>query len=274
MAEVRSFRAAARAHIDLLVYQDAIAGASGAAAILASRPKAGYVLITVLPECRRRGLGTALYHRVSRWLADHDVHEIDAPIPEDDPASLRFAERRGFVEVECNSGLVLELQGVDPPPIDPPTGVEIATWAERPELAPQLYEVACESFPDVPGDEDRMMESYDDWMRIHMQGSGDRPEATFVALAGDEVIGYAKFSLTAAQPEVAHHDMTGVKRAWRGRGVAGALKRAEIAWAKGEGFTHLRTHNEVRNEPIRRLNERLGYRPEPGRILMRGPVAR
>jgi hypothetical protein len=29
----------------------------------------------------------------------------------------------------------------------------------------------------------------------------------------------------------------------------------------------------MRNEPIRRLNARLGYRPEPGRIFLLGPLA-
>ena len=107
---------------------------------------------------------------------------------------------------------------------------------------------------------------------MDMQGAGDRPKATFVALAGDEVVGYAKLSLSNARPGVAMHDMTGVRRAWRGRGIAGALKRAEIAWAKRNGFTRLETMNEERNEPIRRLNERHGYRPEPGKIVVRGPV--
>src|SRR5207247_11101298 len=111
------------------------------------------------------------------------------------------------------------------------------------------------------------------WLGNDMQGSGDRPEATFVALAGHEVVGYAKFSLTDAQPTVAYHDLTGVKRGWRGRGIAGALKRAEIAWAKRVGYERLSTTNEVRNEPIRRLNERLGYRPAPGRIFLRRPLA-
>ena len=31
--------------------------------------------------------------------------------------------------------------------------------------------------------------------------------------------------------------------------------------------------NEIRNEPIRRLNKRLGYREAPGRIIVRGPLA-
>ena len=67
--------------------------------------------------------------------------------------------------------------------------------------------------------------------------------------------------------------MTGVKRSWRGRGIAGALKRAQITWAKEQGYERLATPNELRNEPIRRLNARLGYREAPGRVMMRGPLA-
>jgi GNAT superfamily N-acetyltransferase len=106
-----------------------------------------------------------------------------------------------------------------------------------------------------------------------MGGPGDKPEATFVALVQGEVVGFSKFSLTEAQPTVAFHDLTGVRRAWRGRGIGGALKRTQIAWAKERGYERLSTMNEERNEPIRKLNERYGYRPVPGRIFVRGPVA-
>jgi mycothiol synthase len=169
--------------------------------------------------------------------------------------------------------MILDLATIEPPAIDLPAGVEIATWAERPDLVRGIYEVACEAFPDIPGAEEDLMEPFDDWLAHEMHGSGDRPEATFLALAGGEVVGYSKFSLTAAQPTTAHHDMTGVKRAWRGRGIAGALKSAQIAWAIEQGYERLATQNELRNEPIRRLNARLGYRPAPGRITMRGPLA-
>jgi GNAT superfamily N-acetyltransferase len=273
MANVESFKKGSISYVDLIAYQDGTPGGCVAGAILRSRPRNPYVLLTVLSERRRRGLGTALYRALSEWLRPQGVHELHGPVSEDDAESLAFAERRGFVEIARDSRMILELGSFEPPSVDPPEGIEIITWAERPELASGLYEVACESFPDVPGDEDRKMESYDDWLRIHMQGSGDRPDATFVALADSEVIGYAKFSLTEAQPTVAIHDMTGVKRAWRGRGVAGALKRAELAWAKRAGFERLQTTNEVRNEPIRRINQRLGYRAEPGRVTMRGPLA-
>jgi GNAT superfamily N-acetyltransferase len=135
-----------------------------------------------------------------------------------------------------------------------------------------MYEVACEAYPDVPGESEEEMAPFEEWLSRDLQGFGDPPEATFIALAGDEVVGYAKFSISNARPGVAHHDMTGVLRSWRRRGIAGALNRAEIRWAKENGYTRLETGNEHRNEPIRRFNERHGYWPEPGTIELRGPV--
>lgn len=273
MGEAESFKSAMREYQDYLAFAEREPVGSAVVAISPRRPDEGFLLLTVLPSRRRRGAGTGLYRAASGWLAAHGITDIGAPVREDDEESFVFAQRRGFVEVERNSGLVLELAGYEPPSVDAPPGIDIVTWAARPELARGIYEVARETYPDVPGERDTAMEPFEDWLAHDMRGSGDLPEATFLALAGSEVVGYAKFSLTSARPKDAGHDMTGVKRAWRGRGIAGALKRAQIAWAKEAGYERLRTQNEVRNEPIRRLNERLGYRPSPGRIQMRGPLA-
>jgi GNAT superfamily N-acetyltransferase len=268
MDEVRSFQSQALEYADFLCH-----GGSAVVALMPRRPDVGSLLLTVLPTHRGRGLGTALYRTISGWLSARDVAQIDAPVAEDDEQSLAFALRRGFREVERNGRMILDLTALEPAPVSPPEGIEIITWAERPELARGIYDVACEAEPDVPGDREARMEPFEDWLAHEMQGSGDRADATFLALADDEVVGYAKFSLTAAQPQTAHHDMTGVKRDWRRRGIAGALKRAQIFWAKEQGYLTLATQNELRNEPIRRLNERLGYREAPGRVVMRGPLA-
>ena len=46
---------------------------------------------------------------------------------------------------------------------------------------------------------------------------------SFVAIAGEEVVGYAALDVVGDE---GHHGFTAVKRAWRRRGVATALKRA------------------------------------------------
>ena len=227
----------------------------------------------VVPERRREGIGGALFAALSGWARARGAAEVESWIDDVEEAGLAFARTLGFVEISRELKVALELHDHDPPPVDPPPGIEIVTWAERPDAARGMYEVYVEAEPDIPGNEGDEPATFEEWLEQHMSGSGDQPEWTFVARAGDEVVGYAKFSLTEAQPGIAFHDLTGVKRAWRGRGIAGALKRTQIAWAKENGYARVVTKNEERNEPIRRLNERLGYRPALGRRLMRGPLA-
>jgi GNAT superfamily N-acetyltransferase len=229
--------------------------------------------IRVTTPARGRGVGSALLGTLSDWARALGYSQLMGPVKEVDVGSLQWTARRGFAEVGRNSLLALDLTAIDMPAVVAPDGIEIVTWAERPDAAPGMYEVAKEAYPDVPGEEDAEMEPFEQWLSMDMQGSGDRPEATFVAIAADEVVAYAKLSLSLARPTVAMHDMTGVKRQWRGRGIAGALKAAEIAWAKDKGYVRLETQNEERNEPIRRLNQRHGYVVEPGSVTVRGPLS-
>jgi GNAT superfamily N-acetyltransferase len=223
-------------------------------------------------EARGSGVGSALLGELSGWARGLGYAQLTGPVKEDDPTSLAWAARRGFVEVGRNSLLVLDLRAIEAPRVEPPDGIEIVTWAQRPGAERAMYEVAREAYPDVPGEDDAVMAPFEEWLSMDMQGAGDRPDATFLALADGEVVAYAKLSLSRARPAVAMHDMTGVRRAWRGRGVARALKAAEIAWAKESGYERLETQNEERNEPIRRLNERFGYVVTPGSVTVRGPL--
>ena len=238
-----------------------------------SPPAVGRANVIVLPAACGAGIGAAVFARLGTWLKARGCAEATGTISDSDEASLEWAIRRGFVEVGRNSILALNLATVEAPEVEPPPGVEIVTFAERPELARSMYEVCCEAVQDIPGEENAEIWSFDDWLANDMQGASDRADATFVALLEGEVVGWAKLSVQAGESQIAWHDLTAVQRAARGRGIAGCLKRAEIAWAKENGFQFLKTFNEERNEPIRRLNERHGYRVEPGFITVRGPLS-
>ena len=267
---VHSYRDSAQDYVDYLVREDGVILGSGVGAIFAYRARRVVTLITVLAGQRRRGAGTALYEAISRWASERGARELEVPVSGNDQESLSFAQRRGFTEVRREVGLVLSLAGISPPQVQPPAGIEIVTWAQRPEMARGMYEVDLETHTDIPGFEDIALEPFEDWMAHQMQRPTDSPQATFIALAGKEVVGFAKLSLTA--PTAAGHAMTAVKRAWRGRGIARALKTTAINWALANGYTELHTSNEERNAPINRLNARLGYRPGIGRIHLVGPI--
>jgi GNAT superfamily N-acetyltransferase len=228
--------------------------------------------VLVAPEQRGAGTGDRLLAAIATWVAERGVTELEGPVHEDDDGSLEWARRRGYVEAGRNSRLVLDLTQIDAPEPDPPDGIEIVPWAERPELARGIYEVALEAVPDIPGEEDDDIGTLEEWLARDMQGASDEPKAVFVALEGEVVVGYAKLSLSPDEPDRAFHDLTGVRRSHRGRGIASALKRTQIAWAKQAGYDALQTSNEARNEPIRRLNEKHGYVLEPGLVIVRRTI--
>jgi GNAT superfamily N-acetyltransferase len=267
LKEVREFEAVQIATADYLALIDSEPAGAVAAAIGHSRPETAQTFLTVLPARRQQGIGSALYAEISGWAGEHGARELQTRIQEREPGSIAFAERRGFRTVSRDTRLILDLGGLDPPAIDPPEGIEVVRWEERLELARGLHDVTFEANPDVPGSEDWAGEPFEVWEQMH------RPHLMFAAVAADEVVGFAELFVTDARPKVAVHMMTGVKRAWRKRGIAGALKRAQIAWAKEAGYEQMQTANELRNEPIRKLNERFGYREQPGRVEMRGPLA-
>ena len=92
-------------------------------------------------------------------------------------------------------------------------------------------------------------------------GTARAQGARFVALEGDEVVGYAM--LGEDKPGVAQHWMTGVARRARGRGVASALKATADRSGADAGLRELRTQNDVANAAMRKVNERFGLRGSP-----------
>ncbi len=238
-----------------------------------SPPGEGHLDVHVLEGARRRGTGATLLARLGEWLGGNGCERATASVYTEDAPSLAWAGTRGFFEVGRNSIMALDLTTAMIPAADPPPGVDIVAWAERPDLIRGVYDVYREASPDIPGEEDAVLPPFEKWLANDMQGAGDRSDATFIAVSGVDVVGYAKLSISRGGGDVAWHDLTGVKRAWRGRGVAGALKRTQIAWAKANGYRRLHTINEERNEPIRRLNTRHGYVLEPGFVIVRGPLS-
>jgi mycothiol synthase len=267
---VHSFRDSAQDYVDYLVRDDGVVLGSGVGAIFGYRADRIISLITVPTTHRKRGVGTALYKVLSAWASERGARALEVSVADSDAESLSFAQHRDFVEERREVRLVLKLANVSPSQVRPPAGIEIVTWAQRPELARGMYAVDIEARPDIPGFEDVTAEPFEEWMAHLMQRPTDSPEATFIALADEEVVGFAKLSLTSSA--AAGNSMTAVKRAWRGRGIARALKATEINWALENGYGELHTSNEERNDPINRLNARLGYVPGDATIYLVGPT--
>jgi mycothiol synthase len=181
------------------------------------------------------------------------------------PAVVAFLEDRGYEQVRH---YVISELDVAAAPDPPPPAFELATFAERPDLARALFEVALESYADQPGRSEQRIESFEAWRSWGLDPHP--PEAYFIALEADRVLGYGFIEIDG---DAGTHGFTAIARAERGRGAAGAIKRRQIAWAKAHGLRTLRTANETRLGGLLAFNRRLGYRALYTEIVLRGPLA-
>jgi len=274
LAEFRHRERAWSGVIHLVGYLDGEPAGTGFAGSFPGTEAAAHVGFGVgaVPALRRHGVGTALYRAVSDHVRSLGKEALLTEVMQDDRDSLAWALRRGFAELERQEAVALDLAEHDPLPAEPPQGIEIVTRAERPDLARQMYEVGVEAGRDIPGLDGGHDPSFEQWASFEIERPSRDPDLCFIALADGKVAGFASLDVF---PDDVYHGLTAVARPWRNRGVGTALKRSQIAAAKKRGFPRLLTESEHENEPMRRLNEKLGFRPEPSMstIVLRGPLA-
>ncbi|HYH94055.1 MAG TPA: GNAT family N-acetyltransferase [Candidatus Saccharimonadales bacterium] len=231
--------------------------------------------VAVLPDARRQGVGSALLAAISRHARDAGKTGLQFRTSEARPEGIAFLAHRGYTELERARMVSLGLAGLPVPAVQLPAGLGLTDLGQRPDLVAGVHAVALEAFDDIPGGDTPMaVGDLAEFRGRDVDRPGIPPGAFMVAVeeATDEVVGYASLMLVPGSTTVAWHDMTAVRRAWRGRGIATALKRATIAWAIANGLTALETGNDEENAGMRAVNERLGYRPLPDEVTMRGPL--
>ena len=220
------------------------------------------VKVRVLPQARRRGVGTALLRELVAHASTFEFDKIATHLEEAE--AKPFAELFGFRETDRQ---VEQMKRLGKEPASrPPDGIEVVTVAERPSLLRDTYPLASEGYHDMALEGPARI-SLEDWLREEATLS----EGSFVALADGEVVGFSGL-MRHDNPGVAEDGLTVVRRDWRRRGLASTLKRLELAWAADNGFREVVTWTQRGNEGMRRVNELLGYEYRGVTITMVAPL--
>jgi mycothiol synthase len=226
-----------------------------------SVPGSAFAMVRVREESRRRGVGSALLDAARAHARGHAYESMWGRVHEEDVESLSFVASRGFEEVTRDVTVRLEVAEGD---ADVAPGiVELGDEHLR-----GAYDVAAECLPEMALPQHAEVPAFEQWLEDEQRGSA----VAFVAHDGDRVVGYARLYLVPALPERLENGLTAVKTSHRRRGIATALKRAQIAWAGEHGYREIVTSMVDGNAAMRAVNERLGYRPLPASIVVRGPV--
>jgi GNAT superfamily N-acetyltransferase len=222
-----------------------------------------FTMVRVLPAARRQGVGSALLAACSDEARALGRGSLYGRVEGDDPESLAWVERRGFAVISQDVEQVRELRGDELAP-EPPPGIVLAELS--PEHLEGVYAVAVDATPDLAVGAEIAARPYDGWL-AELKG-----RIVVVALEGGQVVGYATLVPLAALPGTLEHELTGVLRSHRRRGIAEALKREQIRWAAAAGYERLLTWTQEGNDAMRSLNLKLGYRERLASLSVKGPV--
>jgi mycothiol synthase len=225
-----------------------------------------FIAARVLEEHRRHGVGRELV----RALAEHGRglgrDGVNAFVDAEDEAALAFVRSYGLEEVDYQLEQVRVIG--DEPPAAGPDGIEIVSLeARREELLEAVWPVAQEGYADMPLP-GAVSYPFATWMR----DEATRPEGSFAAFEASDPVGYAGLLEHANGSAVAEHGLTVVRRDRRGRGIARALKRAQLHWASTTGVVELITWTQKGNEAMQALNAGLGYENRSRVLTMQGPL--
>lgn len=215
----------------------------------------------VHPAHRGRGVGTFLLDLIERRAMEHraaaapdaDVDfQVDTTVP--DEAVHRMLEARGFQNVRQFWRMDVDLQSGTSAG-DPPVGIAILPFVRETDDR-VVHAAITEAFQDHWGSVPR---TFEEWSAHRLDDPSFDPSLWFVAWDGDQVAGALIGAMEDESLGWVH--TIGVRRPWRGRGIAESLVRHLFAAFAARGADRAGLGVDSENDTgATRLYERIGMR--------------
>jgi mycothiol synthase len=224
--------------------------------------------VTVHPDHRRRGLGTALLRVLAAAAAGRQC--LFAEGLRDGSAGQAWADALGFAVVQRTLQLALDLRTADRDrwQVPAPSGYRLAEWTGRtPGELLASYAAARNTILEAP--HGTMSFSEPEWTpdRIRDDEAAARAQRCELQVAAaihepsGEVAGLTYLEIHPSRPQVAVQQDTAVVPGHRGHQLGAWVKAANLRRLTRDhpGVATINTSNAAENEHMLRVNERLGF---------------
>jgi len=236
------------------------------------------IRLAVHPDWQRRGIGRSLMDRSLDAVLERGARRIQAVAREDWIRSTAFLQRYGFVEHARSFESRLQVAQCDLTPFAgyadrvAQSGVVLTTLQEElrrdPDCLPVVYQLHCTLDVDSPRDdpEPPAPPSYETFLATSVHSPLALLDGYFLAKIGEMYVGESVLKRNASDGAWLHQELTGVVSAFRGLGIATALKLKTIELAQRRGYGEIQTRNSDRNGPMLAINAKLGFVRQPAWI--------
>ncbi|MGB9738171.1 MAG: N-acetyltransferase [Chloroflexus aggregans] len=235
-------------------------------------------LVYVHPAYQGRGLGTALWQHLQQAWQQYRPRYVLAKVHENWQTGFAFAVRHGFHEQRRVWTSRLDVTNFDPTSFQSALErvtrqrIEIHSFAALAaadsDFWHKLYEFERQVTVDVPSAFPVAIPPYEQWIKLYQPEHGAIWEGSFAAMADGQVVGLSTLETIDNETDV-EVGFTAVRRDYRGRGIALALKLHTIAYAQTMGVTGIRTDNDSTNQAMWHINQRLGFHRGPVWVVLR-----
>ncbi len=210
----------------------------------------------VLPEYAGRGLGTLLLELMenrAREIAGEDTVTLGVYASHANTGKQQLLERRGFHSQQTVLRFKIDLANRSPEAVEPPVGIVLRQYA--PGDAAAVRETMGEAFESHRRYTPRRL---DEWLDLRLRHPAFDPDLWRVAECNGEVVGA---TLVYDVGETGYLSNVGVRRAWRGHGVAQALVADTFAVLRERGQMRVLVSVDADAAPAAiRLYEEAGMR--------------
>jgi mycothiol synthase len=225
-----------------------------------------FVAIDVHKHFWRRGIARELIVVAQNQLQNlGDATKLQTMIDSDQAGALYLMHQLGFVQVweriesrllpkdvdlTASAALDSSLQAA---------GIQIRSLAEYDleTVLPTLYALDCELLADVPFGQPSTITPFEPWRNEFLENDENDPTTIWLAVKNDQWIGCSSL---IRQTGFFMIGMTGVKREYRGLGIAKRLKLEGVRYALPSGL-EIRTFNDHSNAAMLGMNQQMGFVP-------------
>ncbi|HZY47103.1 MAG TPA: GNAT family N-acetyltransferase [Candidatus Bathyarchaeia archaeon] len=243
----------------------------------AYHPRKFLLNIFVDPADQEKGVRERMYHKVEEDLDGLRAILATVMVKEDLPGQLEFYHHRGFRESARIWESRLDLRTFDPTKFQPyiekaeKEGIRFTDLAKERSQSGSLkglHELVQLITADMPREGEFTPVSYEQYETLVLNSPRSMPEGYIIAKHGSEFVGMSDVFKNEKEPRVLTQDDTGVRREYRGRGIATALKLKVIEFAQRNWYEMIKTWNDSTNPAMLAVNTKLGFKRHVGWIRL------